>query len=177
MASEKVYHQLPQSVQAATSQHVSALTSEELCDNLDQVKAIQQFSKNCADCDAPEPDWVSINLGVFICIDCAGVHRSLGAHISKVRSITLDRWEPEAVQVSNLLPFAMVLDSLIMQFLEGKTNNEMNCLFEKDLPDGLKPTPTATRLEREAFIRNKYEHLQYADKNHIDQFFTTDPSL
>lgn len=43
----------------------------------------------CADCGAPEPDWASLNLGVLVCIECSGVHRNLGVHISKVNFIDL----------------------------------------------------------------------------------------
>lgn len=43
----------------------------------------------CADCDAPEPDWASLNLGVLVCIECSGIHRNLGVHISKVCHLCL----------------------------------------------------------------------------------------
>lgn len=46
----------------------------------------------CADCGAKDPDWASLNLGTVICIECSGLHRKLGTHISKVRSLALDVW-------------------------------------------------------------------------------------
>ena len=48
----------------------------------------------CADCHAPDPQWASTNLGVLVCVECAGCHRALGPHISQVRSLTLDSWDP-----------------------------------------------------------------------------------
>ena len=53
----------------------------------------------CADCGMVDPDWASLNLGVMLCIQCGGVHRQLGVHVSKVRSCTLDvrAWEPSVV--------------------------------------------------------------------------------
>ncbi|KAK1340612.1 hypothetical protein QTO34_019183 [Cnephaeus nilssonii] len=53
----------------------------------------------CGDCGQPDPRWASINLGVLLCIECSGIHRSLGVHCSKVRSLTLDSWEPELLKV------------------------------------------------------------------------------
>jgi hypothetical protein len=67
----------------------------------------------CADCEAPsikkcylqliktvvykicnylDPVWASLNLGSLICIECSGIHRNLGTHLSRVRSLELDDW-------------------------------------------------------------------------------------
>ena len=59
---------------------------------------LKEGNRICADCNAREPEWASINLGVFLCIECSGIHRSFGTHISKVRSVKLDKWEVGWVQ-------------------------------------------------------------------------------
>ncbi|KAI7867680.1 hypothetical protein BDF14DRAFT_1684770, partial [Spinellus fusiger] len=46
----------------------------------------------CADCTAKNPRWVSYSLGVFLCVRCAGLHRKMGTHISKIKSMTMDQW-------------------------------------------------------------------------------------
>uniref|UniRef100_A0A7N8YAN1 Arf-GAP with coiled-coil, ANK repeat and PH domain-containing protein n=1 Tax=Mastacembelus armatus TaxID=205130 RepID=A0A7N8YAN1_9TELE len=65
------------------------------------LQRVQSLPGNelCCDCSQTSPCWASINLGVLLCIECSGIHRSLGVHCSKVRSLTLDSWEPELLKL------------------------------------------------------------------------------
>ncbi|KAJ0581928.1 putative Arf GTPase activating protein [Helianthus annuus] len=92
----------------------------------------------CADCGSPDPKWVSANLGVFVCIKCSGVHRSLGVHISKILSVNLDEWTEEDV------------DNVIQ--LGG--NTAVNLKYEDSIPNNFrKPLPDASIDERTDFIK------------------------
>lgn len=65
---------------------------------LDQLRYLPG-NESCADCKADAPTWACINLGILLCIECSGIHRSLGVQISKIRSLTLDNWEPTLVEI------------------------------------------------------------------------------
>ncbi|XP_038998182.1 ADP-ribosylation factor GTPase-activating protein AGD5-like isoform X3 [Hibiscus syriacus] len=99
-------------------------------------------NKECADCKSKGPRWASVNLGIFICMQCSGIHRSLGVHISKVRSATLDTWLPEQVA-----------------FIQSMGNEKANSYWEAELP------PNYDRVGIENFIRAKYEEKRWVPRN------------
>ncbi|XP_037691735.1 arf-GAP with GTPase, ANK repeat and PH domain-containing protein 3 isoform X4 [Choloepus didactylus] len=106
------------------------------------VQAVRTVRGNsfCIDCDAPNPDWASLNLGALMCIECSGIHRHLGTHLSRVRSLDLDDWPPELLAVMTAVGNALA-----------------NSVWEGALDGYAKPGPEACREEKERWIRAKYE--------------------
>ena len=49
-------------------------------------------NSTCVDCGAEKPNWASLNNGVFLCLKCAGIHRSFGMSVSLIRSLQIDSW-------------------------------------------------------------------------------------
>uniref|UniRef100_A0A6I8NQ72 Arf-GAP with coiled-coil, ANK repeat and PH domain-containing protein n=1 Tax=Ornithorhynchus anatinus TaxID=9258 RepID=A0A6I8NQ72_ORNAN len=103
---------------------------------------------NCCDCGLADPRWASINLGITLCIECSGIHRSLGVHFSKVRSLTLDTWEPE-----------------LLKLMCELGNDVINRVYEAKVEKmGIKKPQPGQRQEKEAYIRAKYVERKFVDK-------------
>ncbi|XP_076811363.1 arf-GAP with SH3 domain, ANK repeat and PH domain-containing protein 1-like isoform X2 [Clavelina lepadiformis] len=110
------------------------------------IKEIQRLPGNttCCDCSATEPTWLSTNLGVLLCIECSGIHRDMGVHISRIQSITLDD-----LGTSELL------------LARSVGNCTFNSIMEETLDVSLKPSSTSDMEERKTFIRGKYISRNY----------------
>ncbi|OZJ04193.1 hypothetical protein BZG36_02187 [Bifiguratus adelaidae] len=111
--------------------------------NSELLKQVIKMQGNecCADCNSPDPQWASINLGITLCIECSGIHRSLGVHVSKVRSLTLDRWEIETIEIMLQLGNIRANDV----FLTSSSQSQFQPI-----------TSESTRSEKAAYITEKY---------------------
>ncbi|XP_068998371.1 arf-GAP with SH3 domain, ANK repeat and PH domain-containing protein 1a [Embiotoca jacksoni] len=94
----------------------------------------------CCDCGAADPRWVSTNLGVLTCIECSGIHREMGVHVSRIQSLELDK-----LGTSELL------------LARNVGNCSFNEIMESSLPSpSLKPTASSDMTARKEFINAKY---------------------
>jgi len=110
-----------------------------------RLKSDVRGNSRCVDCDSPNPDWASLNLGVLVCIECSGIHRNLGSHISRVRSLDLDEWPPGHIAVMTSLG-----------------NYIANSVWEaRTPPSHRKPGPESSREDKERYIQAKYDRKEW----------------
>uniref|UniRef100_A0A7N8YJH3 ArfGAP with SH3 domain, ankyrin repeat and PH domain 1a n=1 Tax=Mastacembelus armatus TaxID=205130 RepID=A0A7N8YJH3_9TELE len=94
----------------------------------------------CCDCGASDPRWLSTNLGILTCIECSGIHREMGVHVSRIQSLELDK-----LGTSELL------------LARNVGNSSFNEIMEASLPSpSLKPTAASDMTARKEFINAKY---------------------
>jgi hypothetical protein len=106
-------------------------------------------NRECADCRARNPTWASTNLGVFLCIRCSGLHRQAGVHITKVKSCTMDLWEPEQIA-----------------HFQRIGNQKAKLIYEAKLPPNYgKPSETEDAALVLQWIRAKYEKKKFIHDN------------
>ncbi|KAG8666086.1 hypothetical protein FPOAC2_11179 [Fusarium poae] len=132
---------------------------------LQMVRDNDQGNMWCADCGSgSKVEWVSINLGIILCIECSGIHRSLGTHISKVRSLTLD-----------IKSFTIDIVELLL--LIG--NRVSNMIWEAKLDQSLRPTGQASREQRLRFITSKYVDRAFVEpiSPTLSRYGTADETL
>jgi len=108
-------------------------------------------NKTCADCGAVAPRWASATLGVFLCIKCSGIHRSMGTHISFVRSVGLDDWKEHEIQK-----------------MKDMGNARSNELLEARVPTGYPRPKAGDGIGLERWIRDKYEAKRFIKKTHVE---------
>ncbi|KAL6110181.1 adap2 [Pungitius sinensis] len=117
---------------------------------LDLVR--QPGNNTCADCGVPEPDWASYTLGIFVCLNCSGIHRNL-PDISKVKSIRLDIWD----------------DALVQVMREGG-NSAAKAIYEKCVPAFFyRPQQSDCFVLKDQWIRAKYERREFTGENQCFQ--------
>lgn len=144
--SSRSSHKRFQSVPAPLKTVSEKMSSGKLL--LEELYRLDLENRICADCQASMPEWCIINIGCLVCIECCGIHRSLGSHVSKARSILMD---------------VACFTQEIKEFIKTNGNYNVNQRLEYRLSnpdDGLKnwrkPIPSDERRVKQRFIEAKY---------------------
>ncbi|XP_033326067.1 arfGAP domain of ASAP isoform X3 [Megalopta genalis] len=119
------------------------------------IRCVMRLPGNdqCCDCSSQnDATWLSTNFGIIVCIECSGIHRDLGVHISRIQSLTLDN-----VGTAQLL------------LARHMTNQAFNEVMEATLHHSHKPTPTSSMEDRYDFIRAKYVDKRYVMSTCADE--------
>lgn len=126
-----------------------------------QIRLLESLLKHpqnmfCADCTTKAPRWASITFGTFVCPRCSGQHRSFGTHITKIKSVNLDKWPKGKTE-----PFKHL------------TNELVNSYWECNLPSNYqKPGLNASNAEVVRFMTDKYINRKWVDeKMKYDPFY------
>eukprot|EP00916_Digyalum_oweni_P025344 GHVL01041757.1.p1 GENE.GHVL01041757.1~~GHVL01041757.1.p1 ORF type:complete len:535 (+),score=151.67 GHVL01041757.1:43-1605(+) len=103
-------------------------------------------NQHCVDCGQKAPRWASVNLGILMCIECSGHHRNMGVHLSTVKSLTLDKWQPKWITM-----------------VQNVGNRIANNFYEYSVPSSYhRPNSSDSVQTIKAWIEQKYIQKQFA---------------
>ncbi|BBN16282.1 hypothetical protein Mp_7g05000 [Marchantia polymorpha subsp. ruderalis] len=103
----------------------------------------------CADCKASRPRYASTTLGIWLCNRCYGIHRNVGAHVTRTKCVGLDSWSTQE-----------------LHRMKSIGNERAASYWESQVPDGyIRPSPKSTNEEVEKWIRDKYEKKLYCPRD------------
>ncbi|CAO1324458.1 unnamed protein product [Diamesa tonsa] len=120
-------------------------------------KAKSRGTDVCGDCGLQDPTFCSLNRGILLCSDCCSVHRSLGRHISIIKSLRQGSWSPS-----------------VLNFINQLNAHGANSVWEHLIHDPnskqkirSKPSPKDSIQQKTEFIRAKHVNLAYVLKPNL----------